>query len=105
MKGKHTAPFDLKLQEKMKKPRFAEVFRTEMSRLMLAHRIVELREKRGLSQADLAKLIGTTQSGIARLENPNYYNYSMKTLERIAAALGARLVVDLQEETGRKKAA
>lgn len=105
MRGKHTAPFDLRLQEKMKNSRFAEVFRSEFSRLMLAHRIAELREKRGLSQADLARLVGTTQSGIARLENPNYRNYSMKTLERIASALGARLVVDLQEEPQGKRAA
>lgn len=58
MRSKHTAPFDLKLQEKVKSVRFAQVFQAEFSRFILAHRIVELREKRGLSQANLARLVG-----------------------------------------------
>ena len=103
--NKYSVPFTFDLQKKMKQSRFAQVFQTELNRLMLAHRIAELREKRGLSQAELAKLVGTTQSSIARLENSNYQNYSIKTLERIAEALGVRLVVDLQEAPLGKKAA
>lgn len=103
--NKYSVPFTFDLQKKMKQPRFAQVFQTELNRLMLAHRIAELREKRGLSQAELAKLVGTTQSSIARLENPNYQNYPIKTLERIAEALGVRLVIDLQEAPLGKKAA
>ena len=105
MGNKYSVPFTFDLQKKMKQSRFAQVFQTELNRLMLAHRIAELREKRGLSQAELAKLVGTTQSSIARLENSNYQNYSIKTLERIAEALGVRLVVDLQEAPLGKKAA
>jgi len=40
---------------------------------------------------------------IARLEKPYYTNYSLKTLEKVAHALGARLVVGL--ETNRRRAA
>jgi ribosome-binding protein aMBF1 (putative translation factor) len=95
-KGKAVA-LDLKLEREMKSPRFAAAFQKELGRIRLADQIAELREKRGWTQADLARKVGTTQSGIARLENPNYRNYSLKTLEKVAQALGAKLVVGLEE--------
>ena len=49
------------------------------------------------TQAELARKVGTTQSGIARLENPNYRNYSLKLLEKVARVLRARLIVGLEE--------
>jgi transcriptional regulator with XRE-family HTH domain len=61
-------------------------------------RIAQLREKHGLTQAELAHKVGTTQAGISRLENPNYRNYSLKTLEKVAIALGARLKIELEEK-------
>jgi len=96
MKRGKAVTFDLKLSEEMKRPRFAASFRKELSRIRLADQITELREKHGWSQADLARKVGTTQSGIARLENPNYRNYSLATLEKVATVLGARLVVGLE---------
>jgi ribosome-binding protein aMBF1 (putative translation factor) len=84
-------------KKEMKSPRFAVAFQKELSRIRLADQIAELREKHGWTQADLARKVGTTQSGIARLENPSYRNYSLATLEKVAKALGARLVVGLQE--------
>jgi len=101
-KGKAVA-LDLRLEKEMKSPRFTASFQKELSRIRLGNQISELREKHGWTQADLARKVGTTQSGIARLENPNYRNYSLKTLEKVAKALGARLVVGL-EEIGRHAA-
>jgi ribosome-binding protein aMBF1 (putative translation factor) len=97
MKKGRAVALDLRLDAEMKSPRFAAAFQKELSRTQLADQIAELREKRGWTQADLARKVGTTQSGIARLENPSYRNYSLKTLEKVAQALGARLVVGLQE--------
>lgn len=77
--------------------KFTKIYDAELDRLRLAHRIAELREKHGLTQAQLARKVGTTQAGISRLENPNYRNYSLKTLEKVAMALGARLKVELEE--------
>jgi DNA-binding XRE family transcriptional regulator len=79
-------------------PEFRNAYEREFDRLNLAHRIAELREKSGLTQSELARKVGTTQAGISRLENPNYRNYSLKTLEKVAAALGARLRVELQDK-------
>ena len=77
--------------------KFQKVYYDELGRLRLAQRIAELREQRGLTQAQLAEKVGTTRAGISRLENPNYQNYSLKTLEKVAAALGARLKIEIEE--------
>lgn len=95
MKTKRTAAY--KFNIKKESPRFKRLYNAEMTRMGIAHRISELREKIGLTQAELARKVGTTQAGISRLENANYRNYSLKTLEKVAIALGARLRVELEE--------
>ena len=69
--------------------------------IRLAFEIRALREKKGLSQRQLAERIGTTQSAIARLEAGNI-SPSLPTLDKIAHALGAEVslsIVDLDELT------
>lgn len=51
----------------------------------------DARNKAGLTQKDLAKLVGTTQSVIARLEDADYDGHSLRMLNRIAAALNKRI--------------
>ena len=97
MKNKRTAPYRFRIGTESAK--FRRAYYDEIGRLRLAHRIVELREKCGLTQAQLADKVGTTQAGISRLENPNYRNYSLTTLEKVAAALGARLKVELEDKS------
>ncbi len=41
----------------------------------------------GLTQQQLAKVVGTTQPVIARLEDAGYRGHSLRMLRRIAAAL------------------
>ena len=60
--------------------------------IRLAIELRALREKKGLSQRQLAELVGTTQSAIARLEGGRI-SPSLPTLDRIAAALGAEVTV------------
>ena len=97
MKKGKAVTFDLNLGKEMKSSRFATAFQKELSRNRLAEQIAALREKHGWTQAELARKVGTTQSGIARLENPDYRNYSLKTLEKVAMVLNARLVVGIEE--------
>lgn len=59
----------------------------------VAHALHELRTAHGLTQRQLAELIGTTQSVIARLEDADYEGHSLSMLSRIAAALGQRVTV------------
>jgi DNA-binding XRE family transcriptional regulator len=54
--------------------------------------IIMARREKNLTQKDLAKLIGTRQSNISRLESGNY-NPSLDFLNKIAHAVGKELVV------------
>lgn len=63
----------------------------------VARQIYDLRTQAGLSQAELADRIGTTQSAVSRLENADYEGHSLSMLRRVADALGATVDVDLGE--------
>jgi len=63
----------------------------ETINVRVARLIYDARNKAGLTQKDLAKLVGTTQSVIARLEDADYEGHSLTMLNRIAAALDKRI--------------
>ena len=65
----------------------------------VARQIYEARTTRGLSQAKLAAMIGTTQSAIARLEDADYEGRSLTVLRRIAQALGYAVEVRLVDRS------
>jgi ribosome-binding protein aMBF1 (putative translation factor) len=65
----------------------------EQANLDIARKIFELRSKAGLSQSELAKRVGTTQSVISRLEDADYDGHSLLMLRRIASALEKRLEI------------
>ena len=52
-----------------------------------------LRTKAGLTQRQLAKLVGTTASVICRLEDADYEGHSLAMLTRIATALNRRVEI------------
>lgn len=59
----------------------------------VARKIAVLRVQAGLTQRQLAKLVGTTASVICRLENADYEGHSLAMLNRIAAALNQRVEI------------
>ncbi len=59
----------------------------------VAREIYALRTKAGLTQRQLAKLVGTTASVICMLEDADYRGHSLSMLRRIAAALDRRLEI------------
>ena len=59
----------------------------------IARKILELRTGARLTQAQLAKLIGTTPSVVCRLEDADYQGHSLAMLRRIAAALNQRVEI------------
>ena len=61
----------------------------------LISQVIEARIKKGLTQKELAKRIGTKQSAISRLESGTY-NPSLKFLQKTAKALGKTLTICLQ---------
>jgi ribosome-binding protein aMBF1 (putative translation factor) len=68
----------------------------------IADRVAERRKELGLSQAELAELVATTQSAIARLESGGRPP-RIDTLLRIANALDCELVVELKPRTNMKR--
>lgn len=74
-------------------------FKAEYDRLgpiyELVFELVEARHRAGLTQAQLAARMGTTQSAIARLENARHMP-SLAMARRYAAAMGQRLDFQLQ---------
>jgi len=61
----------------------------------VAQMIYDSRKQLGLSQGELADLVGTTQSAISRLEQADYAGHSLTMLRRIADALEQKLVVEM----------
>jgi ribosome-binding protein aMBF1 (putative translation factor) len=59
--------------------------------LEVAQMIYDARIKAGLSQRELADLIGSKQPVTARLEDADYDGHSLSMLQRIGDALGQRL--------------
>jgi DNA-binding XRE family transcriptional regulator len=59
----------------------------------VARKIYQLRIEAGLSQRQLAKLVGTTASVICRLEDADYKGHSLAMLRRIGAALQQRVEI------------
>jgi DNA-binding XRE family transcriptional regulator len=68
----------------------------------IADKVAERRKELGLSQAELAELVATTQSSIARLESGGRPP-RIDTLLRIADALDCELLVDLRPRTNPKR--
>ena len=61
----------------------------------VARTIYDLRKEAGLTQKELAKMIGTTQSVISRLEDADYEGHSVSMLSRIANALKRRFIIQI----------
>jgi transcriptional regulator with XRE-family HTH domain len=85
--------FDRYLDKQLQDPAFAARFKHAGEAWDVALQISALREKAGLSQQDLAKLLGTSQQQISRLESPGYEGHSLSMLRRVASVLRARVRV------------
>jgi transcriptional regulator with XRE-family HTH domain len=63
--------------------------------------VLKARTASGLTQAEVAALVGTTQSAIARLESPSgTHSPSVGTLQRYARALGCKVEIRLVPDAG-----
>ena len=84
---------DLK-QRWMEDPGFREAYAQADEEYALVEALVRARTAANLTQAELARRIGTTQSAVARLEGGRV-SPSFATLRRYAEATGTRLTVGL----------
>jgi transcriptional regulator with XRE-family HTH domain len=72
---------------------YRDAYLTGHVRAGIAYQIQALREQGGLSQNAFAKKVGTTQSVISRLENPDYGKVTVQTLLQVAVALNIALFI------------
>lgn len=81
------------LEEQLKDPEVAVSFYEGLEELRLAVKIAQLREKRGLTQTELAARMHTSAPVISRLERGG--KCTLRTLEKLADALDAALKIEL----------
>jgi ribosome-binding protein aMBF1 (putative translation factor) len=74
-------------------PKMGALIEREVINSQVAGLIYRARMKAGLTQRQLADLVGTKQPVIARLEHADYPGHSLSMLQRIAAALNQRIEV------------
>lgn len=86
--------FEAMKDELLSDPEVREAYDAMSGEFALARELITARVRAGLTQAELAERMGTTQSAVARIESGRRLP-SMKTLLRYAKATGSRPLVKL----------
>ena len=74
-------------------PELRQMIEDETLNAKISRLIYDARQQAGLTQQDLAELVGTTQSVISRLEDADYEGHSLSMLQRIATALNQKVEI------------
>lgn len=82
-----------KLFDKLRRKAYRDEYIAEHVRVGVAMQIRTMREQRGASQAKLGHIMGTSQSAVARAEDPDYGKLSIQTLLDVARAFDVALHV------------
>lgn len=64
-------------------------------RYAVVSQLISARLKKGMTQEELAKKVGTKQSAIARLESGSI-NPTLAFLEKLVSALGSKLIIQVR---------
>lgn len=86
--------FDAWLRESLRDPKLKKEYDALKPKYDLIRAILDARIKDGVTQKELARRAGTTQSAIARFE-AGTGNPTLEFLSRVSSAVGARLEVKL----------
>lgn len=91
--------FNEYLNDRLKDPEFRQEYEALDSEFTYIEEAVKLRHKKNISQRDLAKMIGSSQSAIGHFESGSYDKTSMAFLRKLADALGADIEIHFKERT------
>ena len=83
------------LAEMLDDPEFRKVWEESQPDFQVTLAIAKARAKTGMTQKQLSEKTGIIQSEISKMENGNG-NPSLKTLKKLAAGLGMRLVISFE---------
>jgi ribosome-binding protein aMBF1 (putative translation factor) len=84
----------------LRDPEVKERYDELNAEFQIAEQILKARAKARVSQAELARRIGTKSTAISRIESPNYGRTSITMLKQIAKALGCELQIRLVPKSG-----
>lgn len=91
----NTIPARQVFAEWRKDPEYVREYDALDDEFALANVLIGARARAGLTQAQLAERMGTSQSAVARLESGKRLP-STRTLEKLAAATGSKLRIVLE---------
>lgn len=83
-------------REAMRDPKFREAYDALEPKYALIRAMLDARHKKGMTQAEIARRAGTTQSAIARFETGGT-NPTLEFASRLSRALGAKLEIRLSK--------
>ncbi len=90
-------PHDQKafLEKAMKRKGFQEAYEELGEEYLLVRELLAARARTGLTQEEVAELMGTTKSAVSRLETAGKHAPSVTTLKKYAHAVGCHLEIKL----------
>lgn len=84
--------FDEYFDEQMKDPELKKEYDALEPEFSIIQAMIDARKSRGITQKELSRRTGITQSDISKLENGNA-NPSIKTLRRLASGMGMKMEI------------
>jgi predicted transcriptional regulator len=87
MNEKHT--------EMMNDPEYAKHYKEQEEEFSIARELIRARTKSGLTQEEVARRMGTTQSAVARMESGKPLP-SIRSLKRYAQATASKVKISLE---------
>ena len=84
---------NVNLDEQLKDPKLKAEYDALEPEFTIIQTLIDARKKSGITQSELSKLTGIAQGDISNIETGNA-NPSIKTLQRLAAALGKKLKIE-----------
>jgi ribosome-binding protein aMBF1 (putative translation factor) len=86
------------ITEQMKDPEFKKAWDALDPEFQVLKAMIKGRERTGISQAELARRIGTKQSVISRMERGAFSKATLETIKKVADALDMRLELRLHQK-------
>ena len=77
-------------------PESRRIYEEEAAKMDLWLQLVDARQAAGLTQTEMAKRMGVSQSQVARIEKRGYYAYTLNTLRRYVNALGQAFSLEVK---------
>lgn len=83
------------LEQELKDPKFKALWDASEAEWTMIAALLRARHEAGFTQSRLSAEVGFSQSILSRIENGKA-NPSLRTLDRIAKAMGKKLVIDFR---------